>query len=102
MTQPDNFDTLRIGHILEIKSLDAFHTYIRVYWMYKPQDLGLAQQYEPSELIASNHMDVVAASRIVQGVSVAHRTEASGPVPSGSLFWRQHYNVLTKALFVVA
>lgn len=74
--------------------------------MYKPQDLPLAttqQHFEDSELIASNHMGVVAASRIVQPVTVARWREAGGrPVPSGSLFWRQHYDVLTKQLCVPA
>lgn len=96
----NHLDFLRIGHILEIKSLDPRHVYIRVYWMYKPQDPPLTKEkyHGQSELIATNHMSVVDASRIVQHANVAHWAEASEPVPSGSLFWRQQYNVLTKEL----
>lgn len=96
----DHHDILRIGHILEIKSLDPRHVYVRVYWMYRPQDLPLTKQkyHGQSELIATNHMNVVDASRIVQHANVAHWAESSDPLPSRNLFWRQHYNVLTKEL----
>lgn len=56
-----------VAYILEIRASDPDHVYVRIYWMYRPDDLprgtndgmrviqGRQSYHGMDELIASNH-----------------------------------------------
>lgn len=96
---------IRIGHILEIKKKNR-HVYVRVYWMYKPEDIAITKQdnYGKREVIATNHMAVIHASNLINPIpgEVYLFDEASNSPkpPAQHIYWRQHYNILTKELTV--
>jgi hypothetical protein len=86
-----------IGRVLEVRAGDAAHVYLRVYWLYRPEDLpgGRQPHHGSGELIASNHMDVIEALTVVDRATVVHWDEdPDKPWPSrDQLFWRQTYDL---------
>jgi hypothetical protein len=86
-----------IGKVLEVRAGDAAHVYLRVYWLYRPEDLPEGRQpyHAESELIASNHMDVIEALSVIDKATVIHWDEdIDKPWPlKDQLFWRQTYDV---------
>lgn len=77
---------------------------VRVYWMYRPDDLPNGRQpyHGENELIASNHMDVIEAQAIQSKANLEHWDEEAdqdGP-PNADLYWRQTYDVSTRRLSV--
>lgn len=48
-----------VAKVLEIRAMDKFHVYLRVFWMYRQADLPdrHSSQMEHNELIASNHSE---------------------------------------------
>ena len=93
---------LRIGHILEIKSQDQYRIYLRLYWMYRPEDLPQGRQHYHGrdEMIATDHMAIADASNIVKHAFVAHWIEAKGEVQPQGLYWRQQFKTVMEALSV--
>ncbi|KAH7076374.1 hypothetical protein BKA63DRAFT_281377 [Paraphoma chrysanthemicola] len=82
-----------IGKVLEVRAGDSAHVYLRVYWMYRPEDLPNGRQpyHGESELIASNHMDIIEAFAVLDKAEVVHWNEdpdSNWPVKD-QLFWRQ-------------
>ncbi|KAL8714761.1 MAG: hypothetical protein Q9220_001274 [cf. Caloplaca sp. 1 TL-2023] len=67
-------DVICIARILEIRALDPRNVYIRVYWLYRPEEApGGRQPYHgKNEMIASNRMEIVDAVRVKGAVEVAH------------------------------
>jgi hypothetical protein len=86
-----------IGKVLEVRAGDAAHVYLRVYWLYRPEDLpgGRQPYHADSELIASNHMDIIEALSVVDKATVIHWDEdMDKPWPlKEQLFWRQTFDV---------
>jgi hypothetical protein len=86
-----------IGKVLEVRAGDAAHVYLRVYWLYRPEDLpeGRQPHHAESELIASNHMDIIEALSVIDKATVIHWDEdMDKPWPlKDQLFWRQTYDV---------
>lgn len=86
-----------IGRVLEVRAGDAAHVYLRVYWLYRPEDLpgGRQPYHAESELIASNHMDIIEALSVMDKASVMHWDEdMDKPWPGKEqLFWRQTFDV---------
>jgi hypothetical protein len=78
------------------------HVFLRVYWLYRPEDLpGGRQSYHgANELIASNDMDIIDAMTVNGGAKVVHwqeqkdKTEILNPE---QLFWRQTLDVAKPA-----
>ncbi|KAL8721574.1 MAG: hypothetical protein Q9225_001782 [Loekoesia sp. 1 TL-2023] len=88
-----------IARILEIRAFDPQNVYVRVYWLYQPQEIpGGRQSYHGNnELIATNHMEIVDALRVNQRIDVVHwKEDEQLKVPETGLYWRQTYHFLTK------
>jgi hypothetical protein len=87
-----------VGKVLEVRAGDALHVYLRVYWMYWPEDLpgGRQPHHGDSELIASNHMDIIEALTVSDKAEVVHWDEdpdkSAWPMKD-QLFWRQTYDL---------
>ena len=94
-------------------------TYIRIYWMYRPDDLpqGRQQYHGVDELVASNHsmatcptlpnkelislVDIILAESVVGGAKVNHFVEGGDETQNG-LYWRQVFDIRTGKLSVSA
>jgi hypothetical protein len=87
-----------VAKILECRASDSEHVFVMVRWMYRPEDLpGGRQPYHgDSELIASNHLD------IIEGLSIEDHADVIywGDDPNRShwpgqnqLFWRQTLDI---------
>ncbi|KAF2026039.1 hypothetical protein EK21DRAFT_37599, partial [Setomelanomma holmii] len=87
-----------IAKVLEVRAGDASHVYLRVYYMYRPHELpgGRQPHHGDSEVIASNHMDIVEALAVLDKAEVVHWNEdpdeSTWPLRD-QLFWRQTYDV---------
>ena len=92
-----------LARVLEIRAMNQSSVYLRVYWMYWPDELpGGRQPYHGrQELIASNHMDIVDAMTVSDGAEVAHvvETDENASTVDG-LYWRQTLDFLTNKLSV--
>lgn len=83
-----------VAKILEIRARDEVNVFIRVYWMYRPEDLpgGRRQYHARNELIASNAMDIINAQTVNGKAFVLHWIEEddkSEILDPARLFWRQ-------------
>ena len=75
--------------------------------MYWPRELPWGSQYYHgmNELVASNHMEIIGAATVSEGVRVDHLQEFPEGTPTiEGLFWRQKYdyanrNALTVSFF---
>ncbi|KAF2400408.1 hypothetical protein EJ06DRAFT_556720 [Trichodelitschia bisporula] len=66
-----------VAHVLEVRAGDEQHVYLRVLWMYRPEDLpgGRKPWHGSYELIASNYMQVINAMSVDGRVPVKHWVE---------------------------
>jgi len=89
-----------IARILEVKAADEFHVYLRIYWMYRPEDLeGGKQWYHgANEVVNSNHMDVVDAMTVIGRAQVGHWLEKDEEEELPMLYWRQIYDYMSKTV----
>ncbi|KAH8733074.1 hypothetical protein GQ44DRAFT_601970 [Phaeosphaeriaceae sp. PMI808] len=87
-----------IGRVLEVRAGDTEHVYLRVYWLYRPEDLpdGRKAHHGETELVASNHMDIIDATTVQDRAVVVHWDEdpdkSDWPLKD-QLFWRQTYDI---------
>ncbi|KAI4202479.1 MAG: hypothetical protein LQ350_002562 [Teloschistes chrysophthalmus] len=90
-----------IGRILEIRAKDPQHVYVRVYWLYRPEDLSEGRQMHHGkyELIATNHMEIVDALRCMSLVEIIYLAHDIEP-PQNRVYWRQHYNFMLQKFSV--
>ncbi|CAO2657058.1 Nn.00g058610.m01.CDS01 [Neocucurbitaria sp. VM-36] len=84
--------------VLEVRAGDASHVYLRVYWAYRPEDLpGGRQPYHgESELIVSNHMDIIEALTVESTANLIYwedDPEKSEWPAKEQLFWRQSLDI---------
>jgi hypothetical protein len=68
-----------------------------VQWLYRPEDLpgGRKTNHGRSELIVSNHMDIIEAFTVEDRAKVTHWNEdpdSDWPLKD-QLFWRQFYDI---------
>ena len=92
-----------VARVMEIRAHSAAHVYLRVLWLYWPEELpkeGRKDYHSSSELVASNHMEIMDAMTVIDKVQVAHMTEDYTQAPVEGLFWRQKLDVLTGRLSV--
>jgi hypothetical protein len=89
-----------VARILEIRAGSKRHVYLRVYWMYRPEDLpgGRQLHHGECELIASNHMDIIEVASVHEPVDVYHWNEDANDETIAwpaeeQLFWRQTFDV---------
>ncbi|KAK9470846.1 uncharacterized protein V1510DRAFT_398524 [Dipodascopsis tothii] len=83
-----------VGRILEIRAQDASHVYVKINWMYWPNELPDGRQYYhgKKELVASNHVDVIDAMSVSGRATVTHWLETDEDDNIKDLFWRQRYD----------
>lgn len=90
-----------VALVVEARASDALHVFLRVFWMYKPEELpgGRRSYHGAKELIASNHMDIIDAATVDDKASVIHwredneRVELLDPL---QYFWRQTFDINRK------
>jgi hypothetical protein len=87
-----------LAKVLEIRAGDSSHVYLRVFWAYRPEDLpgGRLPHHGSSELIVSNHADIIDATTIQSAANVVHWDDDPDKVTSlaaDQLFWRQSLDI---------
>ena len=90
-----------IARVLEVRASDPTHVYLRVFWLYWPDELpgGRKDYHGKSELVISNHMETVDAMTVAGGADVVHWMEKDEEEMKG-LYWRQTFNYVTQKLSV--
>ncbi|RMZ76141.1 hypothetical protein DV738_g5118, partial [Chaetothyriales sp. CBS 135597] len=84
-----------VGKIQETRAEDEHRVFLRVFWLYWPQELpgGRRAYHGQQELVLSNHVEVVEATTISGRAEVSHWTEEDDDDdderPLYPLFWRQ-------------
>ena len=94
-----------IARVLEIRATGPMHVFLRVIWMYWPRELPWGPQYYHgmNELIASNHMEIIAAATVSEGAKVEHLQEfPEGTGTIEGLFWRQKYDYANQNALAVS
>ncbi|KAL8776946.1 MAG: hypothetical protein Q9213_008071, partial [Squamulea squamosa] len=92
------------ARILEIRALDAKNVYIRLYWLYTPEQLSNGRQpyHGKDELIATNHMEIVDAARVIEPHAIVHWKDEKKELPEILVdcknYWRQTYHILSQEL----
>ena len=97
-----DYDDCWIAQILQIKALDRNHVYVRIFWMYRPDDLpGGRQEYHGNgEFLPSNDMQIINAETVNgkpqewQSIDETNLSDCVGGYKD--LFYRQTYNALTR------
>ncbi|KAL8842545.1 MAG: hypothetical protein Q9170_000499 [Blastenia crenularia] len=90
-----------IARILEIRAFDPQNVYVRVYWLYRPEEVsgGRKPYHGSNEMIATNHMEIVDALRVLKSVDVQHlKEEDQVELPKEGIYWRQTFHYLTQEL----
>ena len=88
--------------ILEVRDGDgdASRVYLRVFWVYRPEDLPCGRQpfHGGGELIVSNHMDIIQAVTVDACADVVYwNDDPESMAPrKDELFFRQSYDVTKK------
>ncbi|RAR15525.1 ebs-bah-phd-like protein [Stemphylium lycopersici] len=89
-----------LAKILEARAGNASRVYLRVYWVYRPEDLpGGRQPYHGGgELIVSNHMDIIEADTLDAVADVVHWNDdlESMALLASQLYYRQSYDITKK------
>lgn len=90
-----------VALVLEVRAADSYHVYLRLFWMYWPDELpgGRENYHGAYELIASNHMEIVDAMTVTDKADVLQLKDDS-PTPTRDLYWRQTLDFLTNKLSV--
>lgn len=108
---PDDSDDLAfdrennwIAKVLEVRAKDPQHVYLRVFWLYWPEELphGREPYHGESEVVMSNHMEVVDAMTVAGRADVTRWNELDADEEMGHLFWRQFYDVRQKGQLSVS
>ncbi|KAI4122478.1 MAG: hypothetical protein LQ338_005803 [Usnochroma carphineum] len=90
-----------VARILEIRALDPQNVYVRLFWLYRPQEvpgaLGGSKTYHGErELMVSDHMEIVDALRVVAPVRVVQwREQDKLQVPKDGMYYRQMYSCVS-------
>ncbi|MCJ1354639.1 MAG: hypothetical protein MMC33_004628 [Icmadophila ericetorum] len=89
-----------IARVLEVRATDPTHVYLRIYWMYWPEELpaGREKYHGKNELVASNHMEIIDAMTVSDQAEIVHWGEKDDDPMLTGLYWRQRYNYITKKL----
>ncbi|KAK8913521.1 hypothetical protein VCV18_011528 [Metarhizium anisopliae] len=109
-------DLRRLGYwvakILEIRASDEYHVYLRIYWMYSPDDLprntihannlvGERQYlYSENEILTSALVDIINVVSVVRKANVHEFGKPDDDKIQNGLYWRQAFDYLTSELSV--
>lgn len=90
------------AQVLEVRASDAQHVYLRVFWLYWPDELPMGRQayHGRSEVVMSNHMETVDAMTVACGAEIKHWLEEDDDDDLGPIFYRQYFDCITKTLSV--
>lgn len=88
-----------LAKVLEVRAMDPAHVYLRVFWMYRPEDLpgGRRPYHGQNEVIASNDMQIIDATCVEAKASVRRWQEQDDKnelLDGDELFWRQTLDIL--------
>ena len=74
LSEEDENRQFWVGQVLEIRASDTHHVYLRIFWMYWPEDLptGRLEYHGKHEIVASNHMEIVDAMTVSEQAVVEH------------------------------
>ncbi|KAI4921552.1 hypothetical protein J4E85_008897 [Alternaria conjuncta] len=90
-----------IAKVLEVRGGDPEHVFLRVYWAYRPEDIpgGRQAHHGDSELIVSNHMDIIDALSVDSSADVVYWDDdpESLDLKTDQLFFRQSYDITKRA-----
>jgi len=95
---PKNSAHFAFGRVLEVRAGDASHVFLRIYYLYRPEELpeGRQPHHGEMELIASNHMDIIEALTVSDRAEVTYWNEdpekSEWPMKD-QYFWRQTYDI---------
>lgn len=93
-----------VAQVLEVRAPDEQHVFLRVNWLYRPEDLpapGRQPWHGAGELVPSNYMQVIDAMSVNGSVSVRRWDEEDEEEePPEGLFYRQTYDVIKDQLSV--
>lgn len=83
-----------VGKVLEVKAANTSEVWLRVFWLYWPEELPKGRQdyHGNQELIMSNHMELVDAKTVTSSADISHWDEKNEDQDVGHRFWRQFYN----------
>lgn len=86
---------LWVGKVLEVKAASTSEVWLRVFWLYWPEELPRGRQiyHGSEELIMSNHMEIVDAKTVASKAEINHWDEKVEDQDVGRRFWRQFYDV---------
>jgi BAH domain len=87
-----------VGQVLEVKAANTSEVWLRVFWLYWPEELprGRQKHHGNQELIMSNHMEIVDAKTVTSRADINHWDEKDEDQDVGHRFWRQFYDVQLK------
>ena len=94
-----NYDkeNLWVGRIMECRATDEAHVYLRLMWLYWPDELPMGRQpyHGIRELVASNAVDIVDAQSIASRADVSYWDEDDDEADTilGEPYWRQTFDV---------
>ncbi|KAL8722378.1 MAG: hypothetical protein Q9181_007498 [Wetmoreana brouardii] len=95
-------EVLCVARILEIRARDSQNVYVRVYWLYRPEEIPSGRQpyHGEHELVATNHMEIVDTLRVIRPARVNHLEDEKlwFRIPKVGLYWRQRYNFILQEL----
>jgi hypothetical protein len=109
ITEDPVFDSLSDwkAKVLEVRTLDMEHVYVRVSWLNRPEDLkgGRQDHHGKHELVPTNQMDVIDAQAVngtFELIHYEHLKDYDWKNASGKdkYFWRQTFDFTTKSLSV--
>ncbi|KAJ9653768.1 hypothetical protein H2201_009103, partial [Coniosporium apollinis] len=93
-----------VAKVLEVRAADELHVYLRVFWLYWPEELpdgGRRPYHGCNELIASNDMQVINATTVDGKADVRQwieDDEAEEVLDAEQLFWRQTWDARSRML----
>ncbi|KAL0257521.1 hypothetical protein SLS55_008335 [Diplodia seriata] len=85
-----------VAKVLEVRAASEQHVFLRVFWMYRPEDLpgGRRPYHGANEVIASNRMQIIDALTVNGKADLKHWAEDDDGDVLGAdqLFWRQTFD----------
>ncbi|KIX99022.1 uncharacterized protein Z520_05483 [Fonsecaea multimorphosa CBS 102226] len=90
-------ENLWVGVVSEFKALDRETVYVRLFWLYWPEELPMGRQpyHGRKELVMSNQVDIIEAQALTWGAEVSYWDESddSNKTELGERYWRQTYDI---------
>ena len=98
-----NIEEHWVAHVKEIRASDPLHAFLRVYWLYWPDELPTGRQpyHGKRELVPSNAMQIIDAMTVNGRLEVRYWNEEPDDRPTEEeYFWRQTFDMRHNKLSV--